>query len=86
MGTIADFSESELWLLRSTLRERYGEELEVQLADSEMRIEAHSTQLHTCPAAYWERDKCHFIVVKTGADHYSATPSAIHNANHQTLN
>ena len=72
MGTIADFSESEHWLLRSTLKERYGEEVEVQLADTEMRLDRHSTQLHTCPAAYWERDKCHFIVVKTGDNRYRA--------------
>lgn len=72
MGTIADFSDSELWLLRSTLKERYGEDVEVQLADTEMRLDRHSTQLHTCPAAYWERDKCHFIVVKTGDNRYRA--------------
>jgi hypothetical protein len=72
MGTIADFTDSELWLLRSTLRERYGEEVAIQLADTEMRLDPHVTQLHTCPSAYWQQDKCHFIVVKTADNRYRA--------------
>lgn len=50
MGAIADHTDNELWLLRSTLRERYGEDGAVQLAATETRLDPHSTQPHTCPA------------------------------------
>ncbi len=72
MGDIADFTESELWNLRTTLKERYNQEIEVQLADTEMRLDRHSTELHTCPAAYWEHDRCHFLVIKTGESRFRA--------------
>lgn len=50
MGTIADYTDNELWLLRPTLRERYSKDVAVQLADTGMRLHLHPTQLHTCPA------------------------------------
>lgn len=72
MGKIADLNESELWTLRTTLQERYGEEIELQLADTEMRLDPHSTELYACPTAYWERKACHFVVLKSGDQRYRA--------------
>ncbi len=70
MSKIADFTDSELWVLRTTLEERYGEPVEPMLADTEMRLDPHSTQLHECPAAVWQRDRCNFVIVKTGDQRY----------------
>ena len=70
MSTIEDFGDSELWIIRSTLEERYGEKIEPQLADSELRLNPYATELTVCPAAYWEHDGCHFIIFKTGAPRY----------------
>ena len=70
MSRIPDYSESELWLIRTTLEERYSEAPEIQLADSEMRLERGRTELVPCPTAYWEVDNCHFVIVKTGDRHY----------------
>jgi hypothetical protein len=70
MSAIEDFTESELWIIGTTLEERYGREIEVQLADTELRLNPASTELTTCPAAFWEQDGCHFIVCKTGTPRY----------------
>lgn len=70
MSTIPDFTESELWTLQTTLNERYGEQREVQLAESELRLDPASTRLVPCPTAYWEDKNCHFIVCKTGDKRY----------------
>ena len=70
MSAIKDFSESELWIIHTTLRERYGAPVEPLLADTELRLNPYSTELVSCPAAYWERDGCHFIVTRTGDSRY----------------
>ena len=70
MSRIADFAESELWIIRTTLRERYGEPLEPLLADTELRLNPYSSELTPCPAACWEQHGCHFIVCKTGDSRY----------------
>jgi hypothetical protein len=70
MSAIEDFTESELWIIRTTLVERYGKEIELQLADTELRLNPYSTELTACPAAYWQSDGCHFIICKTGATRY----------------
>nr|WP_296917071.1 hypothetical protein [Thiocapsa sp.] len=40
MATIPDITDTEQWVLRTTLRERYGRDLELQLADAEIRLHA----------------------------------------------
>ena len=70
MSRISDFSDSELWTINSTLTERYGEAPDIQLAETEMRLDKGSTQLLPCPTAYWEYRDCHFVVVKTGDRRY----------------
>jgi hypothetical protein len=70
MSRIADFSENEMWIVQSTLAERYNKEMNVQLADSELRLNPYSSELTPCPVAYWEKDGCHFVVFKTGDKNY----------------
>ena len=70
MSAIEDFTDSELWIIRTTLEERYGEKIDPRLADTELRLNPYATELTVCPAAYWEHDGCHFIVCKTGAPRY----------------
>ncbi len=73
MISIADFTESELWIVKSTLHERYGQEIEPALADSELRLDPHSTTLTQCPALYWQADGgVHFVIVKVGDRRYRA--------------
>jgi hypothetical protein len=70
MSGIPEFSDSELWLIKSTLTERYGDAPEIQLAETEMRLNRGKTELVACPTAYWEADDCHFVVCKTGDKRY----------------
>jgi len=70
MSAIPDFSDSELWTIGTTLKERYGAEKEIQLAETELRLDRSSTRLDTCPTVYWEDDGCHFVVFKTGDKRY----------------
>lgn len=70
MNKIADFNDSELWIIRTTLEERYGEAIEPQLVEVELRLDPGVTELTLCPAAYWEKSDCHFIVPKVGDNRY----------------
>jgi len=70
MSAIEDFTDSELWIIRTTLEERYGETIEPDLADIELRLNPYATELTPCPAAYWEHQGCHFITSKTGDSRY----------------
>jgi hypothetical protein len=70
MSGIPDISASELWIIGSTLTERYGEGPEIQLAETEMRLDRGKTELVSCPTVYWEHGDCHFVVVKTGDRNY----------------
>ena len=70
MSSIEDFTTSELWIIRTTLAERYGKEIELELADTELRLNPYASELTTCPAAFWQQDGCHFIICKTGAPRY----------------
>ena len=40
LATTPDITDTEQWVLRTTLRERYGRDLELQLADAEIRLHA----------------------------------------------
>lgn len=70
MSSIADFTEVENNLIADTLRERYGKETDTRLVDVELRIYPDDRELTECPAHYWERDTCHFILAKTGDSDY----------------
>ena len=70
MSGIPDFSDSEMWIIKATLEERYGSAPELQLAETEMRLDRGRTELIPCPTVYWQVDDCHFVVVKTGDRHY----------------
>jgi hypothetical protein len=70
MNAIPDFNDSELWTVQTALRERYGREVEVELAETEVRLSLHTSNMTSCPTLYWEADGCHFLVVKTGAERF----------------
>ncbi len=70
MNRVPDFSDNDLWIIKSTLQERYGEVPDIQLAETELRLDLSRTELTPCPAAYWEVDKCHFIIAKSGDNRF----------------
>ncbi|MEW7977896.1 MAG: hypothetical protein AB2814_10885 [Candidatus Sedimenticola endophacoides] len=70
MYEIPDIKESETWIIRTTLRERYGEEVELQIADAEIRVHPSDMETSSCPVWYWQRGDCHFVIFKTGDRNY----------------
>ena len=70
MSHIPDFTETELWTLRSALTERYGTPVDVQLGDSEVRLNPESSTLAQCPVAYWAVGGANFVIFKIGETEY----------------
>ncbi len=70
MTDIADISETELWVITTTLKERYGRDVELQLADAEIRLSPADRELSNCPVACWQVDSCNFVVFKAGDSTY----------------
>ncbi len=72
MSVIEDFNDSELWIIRTTLKERYryGQNIEIQLADSELRLNPETPELTWCPTVYWEIKPVSFVIFKTAPERY----------------
>jgi hypothetical protein len=70
MQQAPDISDSETWTIRTTLRERYREDLELQIADAEIRLRPSDREMTSCPTWYWQKDNCHFVIFKTDTRRY----------------
>ncbi|MCG8017878.1 MAG: hypothetical protein JAY97_16855 [Candidatus Thiodiazotropha sp. 'RUGA'] len=70
MSEIPDITDSELWIIETTLTERYGCKVETQIADAEIRLMPSDRELSRCPAIYWNQEGCNFIIFKTGSRKY----------------
>lgn len=70
MNPIPEFTETELWTVRTALNERYGKPVELQLADSELRLNPESTTLTPCPTVFWAQGGVNFIIFKVGEGEY----------------
>ena len=70
--SIPGYSASDLALARACLKERFGHDVEVQEVETEVRLFPGDRELALCPALYWQRDKCSFVVSKTGPAGYRA--------------
>lgn len=78
MPAIPEFSDAELANIREMLFQRYRAEVEIHLADSEIRVEKNATQNDeqnhdntlTCPTVYWHARGANFVVFKIADDHY----------------
>ncbi|MDA8363412.1 MAG: hypothetical protein M0Z84_06230 [Gammaproteobacteria bacterium] len=70
MNQIPDFSETELWVIRSTVNQRYGKAVALQLADSELRLDPSAAVLTTCPTVFWTERDANFVICKVGDGRY----------------
>lgn len=72
MSGVPNFTDTELWTVESTLKERWGEDcnIELQLADSDVRLSPSDRESTECPVVIWEHDGCNFVVLKTGMQNY----------------
>ena len=70
MSAIPDFTEAELWVVKAALKERYGIDVETQLADSELRLAPEDRELTMVPALFWQQREAGFVIFKTAPDRY----------------
>jgi len=70
MNAIPNITESELWIINTTLRERYGKSIAVEQGEAEIRLSQADRELTSCPIIYWEVEKCHFVIFKTADKRY----------------
>jgi hypothetical protein len=70
MPEIPDITDSEHWIIDTTLKERYGSAIETQIADAEIRLMLSDKELSSCPVVYWKEEGCNFVIFKTGDRKY----------------
>ena len=70
MSKIPDFSDGDRWVVQSALKERYGEIIAVEPADSEIRLDPASATVTTCPTLYWEARGVEFVIFKIAEDRF----------------
>jgi len=67
MPTIKDFSDAEQWTVNTTLKERWpNQDLDIQLADVEIKMYPHERELTVCPALFWQVGETSFVIIKVG--------------------
>ncbi len=67
---IPDFNSAERWVIESALQERYGRRVQIELADSELKLDPGTPVLTPCPTVFWSERGCNFVIFKTAADRY----------------
>lgn len=64
MTDIPDFTKEELKIVQESVNERYGHDIELQLADAEIRPDTSTRELIDVPAVFWAEHDANFIIVK----------------------
>ena len=70
MTDIADFTESEKWILNNTLKERFNTDVPTEYGDAEIRLSPSDRVLTPCPIIFWAVENCNYIIFKTGDRRY----------------
>jgi hypothetical protein len=70
--SIIDFSEEQVGSVQSLINERYGEETELHLGDSEVQIDPENEERTVCPVIFWNARDCNFVIIKTGENQFRA--------------
>lgn len=70
MTPIPDFTDTELWTIRVAINERYGHKVDLELADSELRLDPAIPVLTSCPTVFWSERGASFVVSKIDQTRY----------------
>lgn len=71
MSSVPDFTEAEQWAVETTLKERWPEkDLEIQLADVEIKMYPQDRELTVCPAIFWDVGSTGFVIIKAAERTY----------------
>lgn len=65
-AALPDFSDAERWVVQSALRERYGDPPPLEAGEAELRLDAGSETLTTCPTLFWQAQNAAFALFKLG--------------------
>ena len=67
---IPDFTDSELDTVRELSSQRFRNDVEIHLADAELRLDKDSPNLTECPTLFFKERDCSFAIFKTGMLEY----------------
>jgi len=67
---IPDFNSAERWVIESALKERYGHFVQIELADSDLKLDPDTPVLTACPTVFWSARGCNFLIFKTREARY----------------
>jgi hypothetical protein len=70
MKKIPDFTDADRWMVETALKERYGRRPQVELADSEIKLDPAAAEITVCPTFYWEESGVEFVVFKVADNRY----------------
>lgn len=70
MKRVPDFTDADRWVVETALKERYGERVAVEPADSEIRLDAASDEITLCPTLYWEKRGVEFVIFKVAENRF----------------
>lgn len=68
----AEFSDGERSIVAAALRERYRSPVGIEPIDAELRLDADTASLTSCPGLYWTARGAHFVLVRVGQARYRA--------------
>ena len=69
-NTISDFSKEMQEYVAGLLEQRYGKQVDLQLADSELQLDLLKEELTVCPTLYWCERGAHFVVNKVDENRF----------------
>lgn len=67
---IPDFTAKEKQLVSQCLRERYGKDIPIEVAEAELMLDQLTQALDTCPTVVWNERGANFVVFKTGDNRF----------------
>jgi hypothetical protein len=70
MKGIPAIDDTERQVVESALRERYGQRIETEPAEVELKLAPQDGHLTTCPTLYWEARGAAFVISKVANGRY----------------
>ena len=67
---IPEFTEAQRERVAEVLRERYGKDVVLELAEREVQLDPETETLTACPTLYWHERGAHFVVFRVAPDRY----------------
>lgn len=69
---IPDFSVEQLNAIQKLVDSRYGVGTELELGDSDVRLDADKEDSILCPVIFWNARECNFMVIRSSENQYRA--------------